>query len=299
MLMASVISDNLRNAITHNMSEGMLKSWLDTALPEVFAFFWAVILAFVAIFICTKVGKIIRKGIMKGMDRRGVEHGVKTFVDSMLNALVWIVAICIVLGLFGITATSIAAAVASLGVTAGLALQGSLSNFAGGVLILVLHPFRVGDYIIEDSHKNEGTVIDITIFYTKLRTIDNKIIVIPNGALANNSLTNATKSDRRMVDLKVSIGYDDDIRKAKELLRELIMSEDRRLKEMDTEVKVFVSELGESAVELGVRFWVPTDEYWAIRWKMLEDVKYIFDENDITIPYNQMDVTIKNVQEKD
>ena len=299
MLLASVVSENLVDFITKNMSDGFLKKWLDTALPEVFAFFWAVLLAFLAVFICNKVGKFIRKIIQKGMTKKGVEHGVKTFVDSMLAAVFWIVAICIVLTLFGVTAASIAAAVASLGVTAGLALQGSLSNFAGGVLILVLHPFRVGDYIIEDSHKNEGTVIEISIFYTKLKTIDNKIIVIPNGALANNSLTNATKSDRRLIDLKVSIGYDDDIKKAKNLLVELINKENRRLEKRDDEINVFVSELGESSVELGMRFWVPTEDYWEIRWQMLEDIKYTFDANGISIPFNQMDVTIKNVQEKD
>ena len=137
-----------------------------------------------------------------------------------LKYFLWILVIVLILGLFGFTASSLAAAVASLGVTAGLALQGSLSNFAGGVLILLLHPFAVGDYIIEDTNKNEGTVTEISIFYTKLHTIDNKIIVIPNGALANNSITNATKSDRRQMDLVIPIGYDADIKKAKEILEQ-------------------------------------------------------------------------------
>ena len=192
--------------------------------------------------------------------------------------------------MFGFTASSLAAAVASLGVTAGLALQGSLSNFAGGLLILVLHPFRVGDYIIEDTHKNEGTVIEISVFYTKLRTIDNKIIVIPNGTLANTSLTNATKSDRRQMDLVVPIGYDADIKKAKDILMELVEAENRRLPE---DVNVFVKELGASSVDLGLRFWVPTDQYWPVRWQLLEDIKIRFDAEKISIPFQQVDVNIK------
>ena len=216
----------------------------------------------------------------------------KQFVDQVFKVFLWIVVIIIILGLFGFTASSLAAAVASLGVTAGLALQGSLSNFAGGVLILMLHPFRVGDYIIEDNNKNEGTVIEISIFYTKLRTIDNKIIVVPNGTLANNSLTNATKSDRRQMDLVIPIGYDADIKKAKEILHDLVMAEARRLPEADT--NVFVKELNGSSVDLGVRFWVPTEEYWQVRWDMLENIKLTFDAEGISIPFTQMDVHLKN-----
>ena len=166
-----------------------------------------------------------------------------------------------------------------------------LSNFAGGVLILILHPFQVGDYIIEDTNKNEGQVLEISVFYTKLRTVDNKIIVIPNGALANNSLTNATKSDKRQLDLIVPISYDADIRQAKAILERLVEQEDRRL--ADEEIKVFVSQLNNSSVDLGLRFWVPTEDYWNVRWKMLEDIKLAFDEAGIAIPFQQMDVTIK------
>ena len=198
----------------------------------------------------------------------------------------------IALHLFGVTTTSVAAAVASLGVTAGLALQGSLSNFAGGVLILLLHPFGVGDYIIEDTHGNEGTVAEISVFYTKLRTVDNKIIVVPNGTLANSSLTNATRSDRRQMDLKIPIAYDADIRKVKQILYDLAQEEEHRLPE--EEIKVFVSELNDSSVDIGLRFWVPTDDYWNVRWKMLEDIKLTFDEEGITIPFQQVDVNIKS-----
>ena len=136
----------------------------------------------------------------------------------------------------------------------------------------------------------EGTVIEISVFYTKLRTIDNKIIVIPNGTLANTSLTNATKSDRRQMDLVVPIGYDADIKKAKDILMELVEAENRRLPE---DVNVFVKELGASSVDLGLRFWVPTDQYWPVRWQLLEDIKIRFDAEKISIPFQQVDVNIK------
>ncbi len=286
ILMSQVLSDNL----IKNLDEGVMKSWLQSVLPSVLGFFWSVVLALLIAYIGGKIINLVRRMLQKSLRRRDAEEGVCQFADQVLKYFLWIVIIVIILGLFGFTASSLAAAVASLGVTAGLALQGSLSNFAGGLLILVLHPFRVGDYIIEDTHKNEGTVIEISVFYTKLRKIDNKIIVIPNGTLANTSLTNATKSDRRQMDLVVPIGYDADIKKAKDILMELVEAENRRLPE---DVNVFVKELGASSVDLGLRFWVPTDQYWPVRWQLLEDIKIRFDAEKISIPFQQVDVNIK------
>lgn len=287
-----LLSQVLSNGIVEHLEEGVMKSWLESVLPSILSFFWSVFLALVVAYIGGKVINLLRKGLRKSLERKDAEEGVKQFVDQVFKVFLWIVVIILILGLFGFTASSLAAAVASLGVTAGLALQGSLSNFAGGVLILMLHPFRVGDYIIEDNHKNEGTVIEISIFYTKLRTVDNKIIVVPNGTLANNSLTNATKSDRRQMDLVIPIGYDADIKKAKDILHRLVMGEQRRLPEADT--NIFVKELNGSSVDLGVRFWVPTEEYWKVRWDMLENIKLTFDAEGISIPYTQMDVHVKN-----
>lgn len=287
-----LLSQVLSNGMIEHLDEGVLKSWLETVLPSVLSFFWSVILALLVAYLGGKIIKALRKGLQKSLERKDAEEGVKQFVDQVFKVFLWIVVIIIILGLFGFTASSLAAAVASLGVTAGLALQGSLSNFAGGVLILMLHPFRVGDYIIEDNHKNEGTVIEISIFYTKLRTVDNKIIVVPNGTLANNSLTNATKSDRRQMDLVIPIGYDADIKRAKEILHQLVTAETRRLEEES--VNVFVKELNGSSVDLGVRFWVPTEVYWPVRWDMLENIKLTFDAEGISIPFTQMDVHVKN-----
>lgn len=285
-----VLSQVLSDKMITNLEDGVLKSWLESVLPSVLSFFWSVVLALLIAYIGGKIIKILRKIMNKSMVRNHVEEGVRQFADQVLKYFLWILVIVLILGLFGFTASSLAAAVASLGVTAGLALQGSLSNFAGGVLILLLHPFAVGDYIIEDTNKNEGTVTEISIFYTKLHTIDNKIIVIPNGALANNSITNATKSDRRQMDLVIPIGYDADIKKAKEILEQIVEKESRRLPE---EVHVFVKELNTSSVDLGLRFWVSTDDYWPVRWKMLEDIKEAFDAAGITIPFQQVDVNLK------
>ena len=170
----------------------------------------------------------------------------------------------------------------------GLALQGSLSNFAGGVLILLLKPFEVGDYIIEDTNKNEGTVKEIQIFYTKLSTIDNKTIVIPNGILTNNSLTNATAKAERRLDLKVGITYEADLKKAKAVIEKVLMDDSCVIK--DEEINVFVDELAENAVIIGARGWVKNEEFWETKWRVLEEIKLQLDAAGVDIAYPQVTV---------
>ena len=167
MLLSQVFPENFIESIR----DGVVKNWLDSILPGVIGFFWNVVLALVTVYVGVRVIRLLRKWFRRFMERHDLEEGLKQFLDQVVKYLLYIVLIILVLNLFGITTTSLAAAVASLGVTAGLALQGSLSNFAGGVLILILHPFRVGDYIIEDTNKNEGQVLEISVFYTKLRTV--------------------------------------------------------------------------------------------------------------------------------
>lgn len=283
-----LLSQAITEKITQNLNEGVIKAWLDSILPKFFSFFWCVVIALIVFIIGRKLIQWIVKVTVRNMERRSVEKGVVTFTRSVLLGALYICLAVLILNLFGVATTSIAAAVGTMGITAGLSLQGALSNFAGGVLILVLHPFVVGDYIKEDTHGNEGTVSEITIFYTYLRTIGEKIVVIPNGTLANASLTNFTKNDKRQLDLIFSIGYDDDIKKAKDVLSKIATEETRRIE--SEECHIFVSELAESSVNLGLRFYVPTDEYWAVRWDTIEKVKYEFDANGIHIPYNQLDV---------
>ena len=208
----------------------------------------------------------------------------------MKYGLYGILIFCLISSL-GFDTTSVAALLASSGVAIGLALQGSLSNFAGGVLILLLKPFVVGDYIIEDTNGKEGTVKEIQIFYTKLSTIDNKTIVIPNGMLTNNSITNATAKDERQLDLRVGISYNADIKKAKSMIEKLLSEDASILKE--EQMNVFVNDLADSAVVLGIRAWVKNEEYWATRWRLLEEIKVELDENGIEIPYPQVTVHMK------
>ena len=183
------------------------------------------------------------------------------------------------------------AVLGSAGLTLGLALQGSLSNFAGGVLILLFKPFKVGDYIIQGDL--EGTVSEIQMIYTNLLTADNRIVVIPNGILANSSLTNVTHQKKRRVDVYVGISYDADIKKAKDVLTELLHAETAMLKEEG--MSVFVDALEDSSVRLGCRFWVETGDYWDAKWRLNEQIKEAFDANQIEIPYNQLTVSVKTM----
>lgn len=265
-----------------------LNMFLENKLPIALEFGGKVILAIVVFIIGRKVIKGIRKVVRKSMEHTSCDHGVITFVDSLLRIGLYLLLIFSIATKFGVDTASVAAVIASAGVAVGLALQGSLSNFAGGVLILVLKPFVVGDYIIEDNNKNEGTVKEIQLFYTKLTTLDNKTIIIPNGMLTNNSLTNVTEKNERRLDLKIDISYESDLRKAKEVLKKLVDAEERIKKEEG--IQIFVSELGPHSVILGLRAWVAADQYWDVRWKLLEDIKLTMDQEGIQIPYQQVTV---------
>lgn len=260
-------------------------------LPTAMQFALKVVLALVVFWIGVKLINWARKLVSHSLERSSVDKGVEQFVDSLLKFLLYFLLIFTIGTHFGLDATSVAAVLASAGVAIGLALQGSLSNFAGGVLILLLKPFVVGDYIIEDAHKQEGTVSEIQIFYTKLTTVDNKVIVIPNGALANNSLTNVTAQTERRLDLLVGISYDSDLKKAKEVIEKLLVEDESVLKDRD--MTVFVDSLGESSVNIGARSWVKTEDYWTTRWRLLENIKIALDENGISIPFPQVDVHMK------
>ena len=250
-----------------------------------------VVLAIVVFFIGTQFIRIVRKIVKKSMQRANAETGVTQFLDSLIKAVLYILLVFMIASSFGLDATSVVALIGSAGVAIGLAIQGSLSNFAGGVLILLLKPFKVGDYIIEDSNKNEGTVVEIQLFYTKLATMDNKVIILPNGTLANTSLTNVTANRMRRVDLRVGISYEADIRHAKQVITDVLREDEDTLK--DRELFVFVDELGDSSVVLGVRCWFLNEDYWEGKWRITEEIKYALEQNGISIPYPQMDVHMK------
>lgn len=268
-----------------------LTQYVQDSIPELITFGLKVLAALVAFFIGRLVIRWIRKIVRRSFERSGADKGVEQFVDSLLKYGLYALLVFSLISSLGFDTTSVAAVLASGGVAIGLALQGSLSNFAGGVLILLLKPFVVGDYIIEDTNGKEGTVKEIQIFYTKLSTIDNKTIVIPNGMLTNNSITNATAKDERQLDLRVGISYDADIRQAKSVIENLLIKDECIIK--NEQINVFVHELADNAVVLGIRAWVKNEEYWETRWRLLEEIKILLDENGIEIPYPQMAVHMK------
>ena len=265
--------------------------YLQDHIPNLISFAIEIVLALIFFFLGRIMIKWIRKLVRKMLEKSNVDKGVETFVDSLLKFMLYGILLFTIATKFGFDTASVAALIASAGVAVGLAVQGSLSNFAGGILILLLKPFVVGDYIIEDNHGDEGTVKEIQLFYTKLLTVDNRTVVIPNGMLTNNSLTNVTHMDERKLELKVSISYESDLLKAKAVLADLIRKESRIMQ--DKEHRIFVDELGDDGVILGLRCWVSTEDYWNVRWDMLEEIKLTFDRESIVIPYRQMNVRIQ------
>lgn len=193
-------------------------------------------------------------------------------------------------GYIGIDTSSIVAAIAAGAVTVGLALQGALSNLASGVLIICLRPFRVGDFI--ECTGLKGTVEDIGLFQTRLVSPDNKVLIISNTNAINAAIINYSMKDTRRVDMTFSIAYEEDFRKAKNLIREEIAKTGLALPEPEPFVNI--KEHNDSSIDIEVRTWVKSDDYWDFYWRLLEDVKMAFDKHDITIPYNQLDVHIKD-----
>ena len=249
-----------------------------------------IFIAILIYYIGKKLVKVVLRIFDRFLERAGTDISLKKFLYSGLRIILYIVVFILMIRTVGIGTSSIIAVLGSAGLTLGLALQGSLSNLAGGVLILLLKPFRVGDYIIEDTKGNEGTVQSIDVFYTRLLTIDNRMVAVPNGTLANSSLTNVTSQTRRRIDMIIPIAYNADLRLAKEKIKEVVDRTEDVMK--DQPIDIFVSELGESSVNLGLRAWFPTDSYWKAKWKITEEIKLEFDRCGIERPYNKLDVNI-------
>jgi small conductance mechanosensitive channel len=249
-----------------------------------------IVLALVVFLLGVQVIKLVRKLVKKSLVRGKVDVGVQQFTDSFLKTVLYILLIFMIAGGFGVDAASVVALLGSAGVAIGLAVQGSLSNLAGGVLILILKPFLVGDYIIDEGGK-EGTVTEIQLFYTKLLTPDNRTVVLPNGTLANGSLVNITTDKYRRCDISVGISYGSDIRVAREALMDLLSGDSAVLK--DREMRVVVDSLGDSAIQLIIRCWFTNEEYWDGRYRLTEGVKYALDRAGIQIPYPQLDVHVQ------
>lgn len=266
---------------------GAVERYLQDLPDKLIRFGVRILLALVVFFIGVQLIKLIRRILRKSFERRSVDVGVSRFLDSFVKTVLYILLLFMIASYFGLDATSVVALVGSAGVAIGLAVQGSLSNFAGGVLILLLHPFRVGDYI-RDSVGNEGTVEEVQLFYTRLITPDHHIVVVPNGTLANGNILNMSSVNDRRMDIKVGISYDADIRRVKEALLK-VLEEDAGVLQ-DQEKLVFVDELADSSVVLNLRCYSTNEMFWETKWRLTEKVKYALDEAGISIPYPQLDV---------
>ncbi len=234
--------------------------------------------------------KVVRR-LVKILEKREVDVTIIRFLNSLITTFVKAIITLMVLGYWGADLSGIAALLASLGVAVGLALQGSLSNFAGGFIILLLRPFKVGDFIETTGYS--GVVEEIGLFYTHLLTVDNKQILIPNGVLSNGSLTNYSAKATRRVDHIFGVGYENDIYKVKEVLAEVIAKNDLIL--TDPEPFIGVAAHNASSVDFSVRVWCNTEDYWTVYNYLLEEVKIKFDQENISIPYPQMDLHLKQL----
>ncbi len=234
--------------------------------------------------------KLIVKATNKAMERSEVDISLRKFLNRLFGMLLRVLLLISVASMVGIATTSFVAILGAAGLAVGLALQGGLANFAGGVIILIFKPFKVGDFI--DAQGHMGTVSEITIFTTILKTPDNKTVIIPNGALSNGSMVNFSTEPRRRVDMDFGIGYNDDIKKAKDVLKAMVDTDTRVLK--DPAPQIVVGELADSSVNFKVRAWCEASDYWGIYFDMQEKVKQNFDKEGISIPFPQRDVHVYN-----
>lgn len=251
-----------------------------------------VVLALVVLIVGLRVIRVIVNAIRKSLEKRNVDPSLRPFLSSILSVLLKVALIISVISMLGIATTSFVAVLGAAGLAVGLALSGTLQNFAGGVLLLVLKPFKVGDFI--DAQGYTGTVAEIQIFFTILKTPDNRTIIIPNGPLSTGSLTNFSTEAHRRVDMEFGIGYDDDIDSAKSILNKLIDEDTRIFK--DPEPQVVLSKLADSSVNFTVRVWAEAGDYWSIYFDFHENVKKAFDKAGVGIPFPQMDVHVHNNQ---
>lgn len=253
--------------------------FMDKVVPVLLNLCKTLLIVLIVFYIGKKIIKFATKLLNRTFERSNTDLGVASFLTAVIRAILHFVLFIILISIMGFETSSLVAVVGSAGLTIGLALQGSLSNFAGGVLILLMKPFRVGDYII--SGVNEGTVTGIDIFYTRLMTSDNRLIVVPNGALSNSSITNVTNEPIRRLDLTVAVDYTSNLKKAKDLLTSLALKQEMVLQEYET--SVFVSSLEANKVVIGIRLWVDKENFWTLKCSILEEIKEVFDKNEIKL----------------
>lgn len=263
----------------------MMAGWA----PALISFGWRLLIAVLILFIGTRVVRVVRGILRKTFVRTELDVSVARFLISVVDAGIYALTFFIAADQIGVPSASIIALLGSAGLAVGLSLQGSLANVAGGLLIMAMRPFSVRDYIVYEGM--EGTVENIGLVYTTLITVDNKKITVPNGSISNAVVTNVTVQEKRRVDIEVGISYSSDMKRAKEVIRSIYETNPMVLSEEG--ITVYVGDLADSAVIIGGRGWVNTEDYWTVRWGIIEQIKERFDEEGIEIPFNQLDVNVK------
>ena len=266
-----------------------IQKFIKTASPVVLNALWHIALALVIFFVGRWLIEKFLSRVALLDNKTKIDPGVAKCVRSLVRVALWALLIYFIADFLGVPTASFVALLGSIGVTVGLALQGSLSNFAGGLILMFLHPFKTGDYI-KTASDIEGTVVEIGLFFTTLRMADNKIITIPNGNLSAGNIINYNVLPVRRLSTTVGIAYEADTARAIELLTALIKS--RKPLVNPEKALVYVKELGDSSVVLGLHYWVKTDDYWDEAWSINQAIKDVLDQNGIAIPFNQLDVHV-------
>lgn len=268
--------------------EGTIQIVIDYAVEYGITLIGAILALIIGLWVIKKITNVFGRTLVK----REVDPSLVPFLRGILNALLKVSLIITIASMIGLEMTSFIAVLGAAGLAVGLALQGTLQNFAGGVIILLIKPFKVGDFI--DAQGHSGTVKEIQIFNTILNTPDNKIIIVPNGDLANASVTNYSMMPTRRVDFSFGIGYDDDLEKAKSVIMDIIRA-DKRI-HADPEPFIRLGEMADSSLNITTKVWVDAGDYWPVHFDLLERVKERFDKEGISIPYPQMDVHLDKVE---
>ncbi|MBE6911532.1 MAG: mechanosensitive ion channel [Ruminococcaceae bacterium] len=263
---------------------------VDSVVDAITSFGLRLLTAMIVFFVAHKFIKKFRKWIRTSERFDKFDEGVRSFLTSFCGIVLYIILAITITIMLGIPSTSLITALASCGVAIGLALQGSLSNFAGGIMILIFKPFKVGDYIC--TEETSGTVSEITVVYTILHTPDNKVITVPNGTLTNSVIENYSAVENRRIDITFNVSYDSDIDKVKSVIMNVISERSQVLPEPQPFARL--SDCGENSLVYTIRVWCKTEDYWNLRFDIIEEMKRAFDRNGISIPFPQLDVHIKD-----
>ena len=279
-----------------SLQADMILETLKNMIPGLMSLGYRLLMVGLIIIIGMRVIGTLKKMLSRSFVRMEMEISLRKFLMSVLSVAMYLLLALIAADKLGFNPASLIAVVGSAGVAVALSLQESLSNFAGGIIIMVMKPFRVGDYIVTTTTGIEGTVKIIGLIYTSLLTPDNRMVVIPNGGLANSSITNVTAEDKRRIEIQVGISYESDLRRAKELLLQILDTHPMALHEEDRMPQVFVWELGSNSVVLGGRVWTKMEDYWTVKFEITEQIKLTFDREGIEIPYQRVDIKVAGLE---